>query len=154
METLQTTVKTAAANGGFDPSSVKVLMSSTAPAPVSPRRYLDPHSIRHAKLPKAALAIAGAEVLDGRLQLLNPTLEMVATAVGVSKSYVAAACKLTPQQREEVLCGKRPLVRPSPSAPVLSVEQRFTNIVVELGGIAPALDARCGRAPQRRRQRS
>jgi hypothetical protein len=74
METIQTIVKPATNGGSFDPSSAKAPVSAPAPAPVVPRRYLDPHSIRHAKLSKTALAIAGAEVMDGRLHLLNPSI--------------------------------------------------------------------------------
>jgi hypothetical protein len=59
MEVTHTVVKPATNGGGFDPSPARA--PAPAPTPVVPRRYLDPHSIRHAKLPKAALAIAGAE---------------------------------------------------------------------------------------------
>jgi len=140
METFVSTVKPAINGGSFDPPPAKMPVSSPQPAPVVPRRYLDPHSIRHAKLSKTALAIAGAEVMDGRLHLLNPTLEMIARAVGVSASYVAAARKLAPEQRQEVLRGMRPLVPPKPPAPVLSAEQRFATAVAAVGGVATPLD--------------
>jgi hypothetical protein len=140
MEATHTVVKPAG-NGGFDHRSpVNVPVSTPALTPVGPRRYLDPHSIRHAKLPKTALAIAGAEVLDGHLQLLNPTIEIVAKAVGVSSSYITAARKLTPEQRREVLAGKRPLGLLKPPAPAVNVGERFAAIVAELGGVAEALD--------------
>lgn len=125
------------ANGSVSSGGITEAPVST---PVAPRRYLDPHTFRHTKFPKAALAIAGAEVLDGRVQLLNPTLEMIALAVGVSPSYVAAARKLTLEQREDVLRGKRPFVQPKLPSPAFSVQQRFADLVTELGGFASALD--------------
>jgi hypothetical protein len=137
MEFLETLVK-ATGNGGFDLSPAAV--PAPAPAPVVPRRYLDPHSIRHAKLSKAVLAILGAEVMDGRVSLINPTLNMIAQGIGVSTSYLVAARKLSPEQRQEVLADKRPLVQPKPPAPVLNAEQRFAAVVAELGGVANALD--------------
>jgi hypothetical protein len=112
----------------------------TTTPPVVPRRSLDPHVVRHLKLPESALAIEAAEVMDGRRSLVNPTLEMVAIAVGVSPSYVAAARQLTPEQRQQVLRGWRPLVASKPRTPVLSIEQRFAALVTELGGVASALD--------------
>jgi hypothetical protein len=140
MEAILTTVKPAINGGSFDPSPAAAPVSTPAPAPVVPRRYLDPHSIRHAKLSKPALAIAGAEIIDGRLHLLNPTIEIIAKAVGVSASYITAARKLTPEQRREVLAGKRSLVQPKPPAPALNAEQS----AVANGGANPIHSLRGG----------
>jgi hypothetical protein len=142
MEIPQTTVKIAG-NGGFGiPASTPVPTVSLASTAATPRRSVDPHSLAHKQLSKAARAVLGAEILDGNLPLMNPTIEMVARAVGVSAGYIGRAKQLSPEARREVARGNRPLVCPKASpSPVLSVEQRFTNIVVELGGVAPALDA-------------
>jgi hypothetical protein len=142
MDTLQTTVKPAG-NGGFDPSArTPVPTVSLASTAAMPRRSVDPHLLAHKRsLSKAARAVLGAEILDGNLPLMNPTIGMVALAVGVSAGSISRAKQLSPEARREVARGNRPLLQPKPPAPVLSVEQRFTNIVVELGGIAPALDA-------------
>jgi hypothetical protein len=76
------------------------------------------------------------------LPLLNPTREIVATAVGVSSGYVDAARRLTPEQRREVARGKRSLVeRKALSVPAPSVEQRLETIVAELGGIGGVIVA-------------
>jgi hypothetical protein len=121
-----------AGNGfGFSPgTSVPPL----AP-PVRPRPSVDPHSIVHKKnLSKAARAVLGAEILDGNVVLLNPTTGMVVEAVGVSASYIAAACRLTPEQRREVVHGVRPLVmRRKASSALASVKERLSTIVAEVG---------------------
>ena len=114
------------ANGGFDATAIgdttPPLATTTAPAdlfaataaPVTlpVRRSVDPHSIVHKKkLSKPALAVLGAEILDGRVALLNPTRDLVAKAVGVSTAYIDAARRLSPEARLEVACGSRTLAK-------------------------------------------
>jgi hypothetical protein len=109
--------------------------------PVLPRRGVDPHSIAHRKgFSKAARAVLGAEILDGNVVLMNPTIEMTARALGVSVGYVSKARQLPPDARREVARGARPLVRPkAPPAPV-SVEER-TNALVARFGVSRVLSA-------------
>jgi hypothetical protein len=79
--------------------------------PALPRPHVDPHALPQRKLSKAARAVLGAEILDGNIALLNPTRTMVATAVGVSTTYVDAARRLSPEARQEVVRGMRSLAR-------------------------------------------
>jgi hypothetical protein len=129
------------ANGGFDTSSNNafVLLTSSPAAPARPRPYVDPHSLVHSKtLSKSARAVLGAEILDGRLSLLNPTVAMVAQAVGVNADYIAKARRLSPEQRREVARGRRSLVAHKAAPMLPTPRQRFAGIVSELGGIASA----------------
>jgi hypothetical protein len=103
------------ANGRFAPSSIGAPALSTsspaAPIPMArPRPHVDPHSLAHTKkLSKPARAVLAAEILDGRLPLINPTIAMVAAVVGVSAAYIAQARRLTPEQRRDVVRGTRSL---------------------------------------------
>jgi len=71
---------------------------------------IDAHSIAHAKTPKAVRAVDGADILDGIAKLENLTLPLVAAGMGVSVSYLVKAHRLTPEQRQAVRDGQRPLV--------------------------------------------
>jgi hypothetical protein len=128
---------------GFGPSPGTFVPPVSSPSmPVLLlRRGIDPHSIAHKSLSKASRAILGAEILDGNVPVLNPTVDMVAKATGVSASYIAAARRLSPEQRQDVLRKRRPLVQRRAPSPVLNVEQRFVEIVTELGGVTAALSA-------------
>ena len=81
-------------------------------------RVVDAHGLLHRQASKATRACDAADVLDGVAKLQNPTFRLVAAAYGVSLSYVARARRLTPEQRQAVRKGQRPLVLPcAPSAP-------------------------------------
>jgi hypothetical protein len=95
METRSNIVKS---NGGADASVIGSSPPVTTPPVATPRPSVDPHSLAHKQLSKATRAVLGAEILDGRIRLLNPTLPMIAQAAGVSASYVAAARRLSPEQ--------------------------------------------------------
>jgi hypothetical protein len=127
--------------GGLGPSpGTPVPLASHPSMPVLPRRHIDPHSIAHARLSKAARAVLGAEILDGNVALSNPTIEMVVRGIGVSAGYIGKARKLSPEARRDVLREKRPLVQAkAPTAPVPSAERRLNMIVAEIG-ISATLD--------------
>jgi len=139
METYSTTVK---ANGLDAPATDSLLSppvtapSVTMPPVTTSRPSVDPHSLTHKQLPKPMRAVLGAEILDGRIPLMNPTVSIVAQAMGVSASYITAARRLSPKQRQDAARGLRPLVEHR-AAPALapSVEQRLSEIVAELGGV-------------------
>jgi hypothetical protein len=123
-----------AGNGfGFSLGTFVPPASSPSRSTVLPRRSIDPHSIVHKKLSKAVRAVLAAEILDGNIALLNPTRSMVVSGLGVSSSYVGAASRLTPEQRQEVVCGVRPLVRRKASSVPVNVGQRLAAIVAEVG---------------------
>jgi hypothetical protein len=113
------------------------LMSGTA---LTPFRAVDAHSLPHRKASKAARAVIAADILDGLMILQNPTVSIVAAALGVSASSVANARRLTPEQRDAVRKGRRPLVLPAkpapsrlpPPAPV-SVREKLAEVVAEVG---------------------
>src|SRR5215472_8492734 len=125
-------------NGGFDASMIGLPPITTPPTPslaTVPRPSVDPHSLTHRRLPKQVRAVLAAEILDGHIPLMNPTAGMVAQATGVSSSYINAARRLSPEQRQAVVHGMRPLVMRG-KGPALSVEQRLGAIVAELGGVS------------------
>jgi hypothetical protein len=79
---------------------------------------VDAHSLLHVRTSKAARACDAADVVDGLAVLQNPTMRLAAAAHGVSIGSVARARRLTPEQRQAVRQGKRPLILPRvPSAP-------------------------------------
>jgi hypothetical protein len=80
-------------------------------------------------------AVLGAEILDGHIPLMNLTTGMVVQATGVSSSSIAAARRLSPEQRQDVVRGMRPLIVRKAAPPALSAEQRLRAIVDEFGGI-------------------
>jgi hypothetical protein len=88
--------------------------SATAAVP----RVVDAHGLLHLRVSKAVKACAAADAIDGLTILGHPTLRLAATAYGVSVGSVARALRLTPEQRQAVRQGKRPLVWScDPSAP-------------------------------------
>jgi hypothetical protein len=101
-------------------------------------RVVDAHSLPNRKASKAVRACDGADILDGLASLQNFTAKLVAMAEGVSVSSLAAARRLTPEQRDEVRGGKRPLVLPAKSVPLpppvpVSAEERVAEVVAEFG---------------------
>ena len=96
-------------------------------------RVVDAHSLPHYKLSKAARACLAADILDGRLTLQGLTIKLVAAAVGVSEGYVAAALRVSPEQRELVRQERRPLVLPRRTAALPSPQKRFADLIEEIG---------------------
>jgi hypothetical protein len=93
--------------------SMKSIEATTAPP-----RVVDTHSLLHLRTPKSTRACDAADAVDGLAALQNPTMRLAATAYGVSLGSVARARRLTPEQRQAVRQGKRPLVLPrTPAAP-------------------------------------
>jgi len=62
-------------------------------------------------------ACLAADIVDGRVILQGLTVKAIAALVGVNMGYVDRALRLTPEQREQVRRGDRPLVAPQPYAP-------------------------------------
>jgi len=60
----------------------------------------------------AKRACLAADIVDGRVVLQGLTIRAIATLVGVNLDYVHRALRLTPEQREQVRRGDRPLVLP------------------------------------------
>jgi hypothetical protein len=87
-------------------------------------RVVDAHSLLHQRAIKAAKACDAADAVDGLVKLQNPTLRIAALAWGVSVGSVARARRLTPEQRDAVRRGNRPLVLPrdpaDPPQPVIA----------------------------------
>jgi hypothetical protein len=63
-------------------------------------------------LTKAQRALIGAAILEGAIRLQDLPRRIVAQLVDCSVSYLAAAQRLAPQQREAVNHGHRPLISP------------------------------------------
>jgi protein-disulfide isomerase-like protein with CxxC motif len=93
----------------------------TTEATAAVPRVVDAHSLRHLRASQAAKAIDAADLVDGLAVLQNLTLRMAATAYGVSMGSVTRARRLSPDQRQAVRAGQRPLVLPSPAAPVPTI---------------------------------
>lgn len=64
------------------------------------------------RMTPAERACLAADIVDGRVILQGLTTKAVAALVGVSVGYVDHALRLTPEQREQVRHGDRPLVSP------------------------------------------
>jgi hypothetical protein len=113
---------------------------------------VDTHSLLHWRASKAVKACAAADAVDGLAVLQNYTLRLAATAYGVSIGSVARARRLSPEQRQAVRRGQRPLVLlRAPSAPpalpmpsttpatppvpptVMSARERLGAIINEIG---------------------
>jgi hypothetical protein len=120
------------------------ITEATAAAP----RVVDTHSLLHLRASKAARACDAADVVDGLAALQNPTMRLAAAAYGVSIGSVARARRLTPEQRQAVKQGERPLVLPSiplilpgpttPASPsvspvVMTPHERLDALVAEVG---------------------
>ena len=93
----------------------------TTEATAAVPRVVDAHSLRHLRASQAAKAIDAADLVDGLAVLQNLTLQMAATAYGVSMVSATRALRLSPDQRQAVRAGQRPLVLPSPAAPVPTI---------------------------------
>jgi hypothetical protein len=91
-------------------------------------RTVDARSLLNKKLPKAARACDAAELLDG-LAVLLPTSQLVATVSGISTSSVTRARRPTPEQRDAVRRGERPLSLPRRVNP----QKLLSQIVDEIG---------------------
>jgi hypothetical protein len=70
-------------------------------------RAVDAHSLAHRNGSKAIAAVDAADLVDGHTVLKNLTIRVAAAARGVSTSYVVAALRLSPKQRDEIRAGKR-----------------------------------------------
>jgi hypothetical protein len=109
--------------------------SGVKPTNLPAVRVVDAHSLAHRKARKAVGACDAADLVDALTRLQNPTVKVAATACGVTQSYVVAALRLSPVQRDAVRRGQRPLISPSVKAlpaPV-SVEARLADIVHDVG---------------------
>jgi hypothetical protein len=111
------------------------LTEATAASP----RVVDAHSLLHLRSSKAARACDAADVVDGLIVLQNPTLRLAAAAFGISAGSVARAHRLSPEERNLVRRGWRPLVQPrmqpvpvAPS-PLTSPQEQLSAIVDQLG---------------------
>jgi hypothetical protein len=88
----------------------------TTEATAAVPRAVDAHGLLLKRNAKSARACDAADVVDGLAVLQNLTVRLVATAYGVSESTVALARRLTPDQRQAVRRGQRPLVLPRAAA--------------------------------------
>jgi hypothetical protein len=68
------------------------------------------------RMSAAERACLAADIVDGRVVLQGLTVKAIAALVGVNQGYVDRALRLTPEQREQVRHGDRPLVSPRPCA--------------------------------------
>jgi hypothetical protein len=94
----------------------------TTPTTVAVPRVVDAHSLLHLRASKSARACDAADAVDGFAVVQNPTLRLAAAAWGVSIGSVARALRLTPEQRQAVRRGQRPLILPrAPSAPPVAL---------------------------------
>jgi hypothetical protein len=88
----------------------------TTEATAAVPRVVDAHSLLHVRASKAAKACDAADIIDGLAVLQNLTMRLVAAAYEISASSVARACRLTPEQRQAVRRGERPLILPQLAA--------------------------------------
>jgi hypothetical protein len=103
--------------------STKTMLTTAAPP-----RVVDAHSLLHLRSPKSVRACDAADLVDGFSRLQDPTLRIAAAAYGVSLGSVARARRLTPEQRQAVRAGRRPLVLPR--VPASPPKQPVTDVPV------------------------
>jgi hypothetical protein len=66
------------------------------------------------RMPATARACLAANVIDGRIALVDLTAKAIITIVGANSSYVYQALRLSQEQREQVCRGERSLIAPAP----------------------------------------
>jgi hypothetical protein len=66
------------------------------------------------RLSPAQRAILAAAIVEGRITLVDLTTKAIAELCRISEPYVYAALRCTPEQREAIHFGDRPLVQPRP----------------------------------------
>jgi hypothetical protein len=93
-------------------------------------------------------AVLGAEILRGDVKLVCLTARSIAALVGVSVASLGAAWRATPEQRQQIKNGKRPLVPSHPrTSPVpaavdwAAVDDVVLADIVRAVGINRTLDA-------------
>jgi hypothetical protein len=62
-------------------------------------------------------AVLAADILEGKVVLVDVMAKTVATLCGVSTTYMAGAAKLSEAERAEVLAGQRSLLEPNQPRP-------------------------------------
>jgi hypothetical protein len=82
------------------------------------------------KLSKVQLAVLAAETKEAAAILNDWSNGQLSAVFGVSVTYIAAALKASPAQREAVRRGLRPLVEPHAPA---SARERLGKLVAEIG---------------------
>jgi hypothetical protein len=91
-------------------------------------------------------AFYGADLRSGHLALVEPTLKQAAQLTGSNTTYIVAAEKISPPEREIILANLRPLIPvkapvPVPSVPatpptipvVMDLRQKLAEIVAVIG---------------------
>jgi hypothetical protein len=106
----------------------EVNVNGAAARPVT-GRYL-----AHAKLSAAERAFIASDLVDGRLQLVKPTLTAAAHLARTNVTYVQAALKRQ-DERALIEAGVRPLALPlQPALPEhKSAQEKLADIVREVG---------------------
>ena len=101
---------------------------ATAPRPVTGRW------LAHAKLSAVERAFIGSDLVDGRLQLVKPTLTAAAHLARTNTSYVQWALQRQ-AERLAIEAGAVPLVPAQRPAlpPSISAQARLAGLVAELG---------------------
>jgi hypothetical protein len=129
----------------FKTKAVNATATVTTTTATAASRVVDAHSPLHMRASKSAKACDAADVVDGLAVVQNFTLRLAAAAYGVSIGSVARARRLTPEQRQAVRRGERPLILPrTPSAPpvpatpaippvIMGPRERLNEIVAEIG---------------------
>jgi hypothetical protein len=108
-------------------------------------------SLVHRQLSKTQRAVFAADVIDGLARYV-PTNQQVATAFGVSQTYIDIARKLTPGKREAILRGwdttsfaelmpRRSAMLPAPNC--ASITNLQLEHVIRTVGIERVIDAAC-----------
>ena len=90
--------------------------------------------LAHAKLSAVERAFIGSDLVDGRLQLVRPTLTAAAHLARTNVTYVQAALKRQ-DERALIEAGIRPLALPlQPALPAhKSAQEKLADIVREVG---------------------
>ena len=82
--------------------------------------------LAHAKLTATERAFLAADIVAGRVVVVNPTLKQAACQAGVSAVYAAAARDATPAEREAIESGGLSIMELIETAPVVTAWKTST----------------------------
>jgi hypothetical protein len=107
-----------------------VIPISQPAAPLATPKVVRGRGLPARRLSKVQLAVLAAETKEGAAILNDWSNGQLSAVFGVSVTYIAAALKASPVQREAVRRGLRPLIEPhAPASP----QERLGKIVAEIG---------------------
>jgi hypothetical protein len=109
-------------------------------------RALNGRSLAHMKLTSRQRAALGAQIAKGEIEL-KPSASQAARQVGVSTTYVGAACRWSPEKRAAVVRGfpmPKPKAAPKVAPPkVVVMDDAYVADIIRSVGVDRVLNLAC-----------